>query len=131
MKTNFLKTIIITAWISLLMGCSSSKESVMPPVETTIKQVYQSHSSASGKQSMRLSVQRPLLSKEINMDAYTLHNTPKPDYQLLPNPTLYMFVASKLSRDRSPIPAFITEFKMYERDEYALPHEVSINWEQK
>jgi len=114
-------------------GCSS-KARVIPPTESTISSVYHSRvqSTGSNTQNKRLAVNEQLEFSDSSPDAYTLLNIKKPDYKLLPNPTLYMFVNHKLSEvDRSPIPAFITEFKMFERQEYALPSEYNINWGNK
>ena len=109
-------------------GCSS-KGSVIPPSDVEISDVYRNHSSANSNQSLRLAVNEQLAPRNMDVDAYTLHNIQRPDYQFLPNPTLYMYVNHKLSKiDRSPIPSFITEFKLYEKDEYALPSEININW---
>lgn len=47
-------------------------------------------------------------------------------FKTLPNPTMYMFVAPHLAADSQvPIPGYLTEFRMWERDHYALPGEIS------
>lgn len=118
---------------SNLTGCST-KSKVIPPTDSTISSVYHSRVQATNNNSknLRLAVNEQLAFSDSSPEAYTLHNLKKPDYKLLPNPTLYMFVNHKLSEvDRSPIPAFMTEFKMYEKDEYALPSEYNINWGSK
>ncbi|MCG9576703.1 hypothetical protein L1D14_10680 [Vibrio tubiashii] len=62
------------------------------------------------------------------VDVYTLHNSPRVNFQMLDNPTIYMYVPPKLSqRDRVPIPGYFTEFKLMERDEYALPGERNLS----
>ncbi|SDH81634.1 conjugative transfer region lipoprotein, TIGR03751 family [Vibrio xiamenensis] len=62
------------------------------------------------------------------VDFYTLHNTPRPNYQFLDNPTIHFYVPPKLSStDRVPIPGYFSEFKLYERDEYALPSERNLS----
>ena len=130
-SNKFLITVITIAACTNLTGCSS-KDNVIPPSTTTISNVYNSRVHSSENQSMRLSVNEQLEYSDTNPDGYTLHNMKRPIYNLLPNPTLYMFVNYKLSEiDRSPIPAFMTEFKMYEKEEYALPSEVNINWGEK
>lgn len=130
-SNKFLITVITIAACTNLTGCSS-KDTVIPPSTTTISNVYNSRVHSSENQSMRLSVNEQLEYSDTNPDGYTLHNMKRPIYNLLPNPTLYMFVNYKLSEiDRSPIPAFMTEFKMYEKEEYALPSEVNINWGEK
>jgi len=131
LSNNFLITVITIAACTNLTGCSS-KNDVIPQSTTTISNIYNSRIHSSEGQSMRLAVNEQLEYSDSNPDGYTLHNMKRPVYNILPNPTLYMFVNHKLSEiDRSPIPAFMTEFKMFEKDEYALPSEVNINWGEK
>ncbi len=126
-KTKLI-TLTITLALTNLAGCSS-KDNIIPPSDTNISEVYKNHVTTNSNQSLRLAVNEPLARADMNVDAYQLHGIKRNEYQYLPNPTLYMYVNHKLSEiDRSPIPAFITEFKMYERDEYALPSEVNINF---
>jgi conjugative transfer region lipoprotein (TIGR03751 family) len=131
-SNKFLITVITLAACTNLGGCSS-KDNVIPPSTTTISNIYNGRvQSTSDSQSLRLAVNEPLEHYNTDPNGYTLHNMKRPTFNLLPNPTLYMFVNHKLSEiDRSPIPAFMTEFKMYERQEYALPSEININWESK
>lgn len=130
-SNKFLITAITTAACTNFTGCSS-KEAVIPASTTNISNIYNTRVHSPEGQSMRLAVNEPLEYSDSNPDGYTLHKMKRPVYNLLPNPTLYMFVNYKLSEiDRSPIPAFMTEFKMFEKDEYALPSEVNINWSEK
>ena len=124
------QALILVALISLT-GCSS-KENIIPKSDVSIADVYESRTHQTGSRSMRLAVNEPLEHKDIDVNAYTLLNMKPTNYKQLPNPTLYMYVNYRLSEiDRSPIPAFLTEFKLYERDEYALPSEININWGSK
>ncbi len=123
-----LKLAMITLVLINTFGCSS-KEGVIPPSNVNISEVYHQQSAQSAKQAYRMAVNVPLAHQDQPLDAYQLHNMKRTNFQLLPNPTLYMYVNTRLSEvDRAPIPAFITEFKMFNRDEYALPSEVNINW---
>lgn len=125
-----IQTLILTTLISLA-GCSS-KGSVIPKSDVSIADVYKNRMNKTANRSMRLAVNEPLEHANIDVDAYTLLNMKQTNYKYLPNPTLYMYVNYRLSEvDRSPIPSFLTEFKLYERDEYALPSEININWGSK
>lgn len=116
----------------VLISACSSKDRIIPTSDKDISEVYHNQTASTSKRPLRLSVNTPLKKSEMSVDAYTLHNIKKTTYQYLPNPTLYMYVNYKLTEiDRSPVPAFITEFKMYEREEYALPSEININWGSK
>ncbi|MCE2573849.1 TIGR03751 family conjugal transfer lipoprotein [Motilimonas eburnea] len=113
-----------------LFGCSS-KEDVVPQSSTTMQDIYQQGADGVNGQSYTSTqnvVERPATTDEVDGWAYTLHNTPRADFHLLPNPTMYMYVKAHLSTSsRVPVPAYITEFKMYERDEYALAGERNLN----
>lgn len=76
-------------------------------------------------------LRRPATESESSIDPYVLHNTPRTHYRMLDNPTMYLFVNTHISTEyRIPVPAYITEFKLLERDEYALPSESNLtNWE--
>jgi conjugative transfer region lipoprotein (TIGR03751 family) len=125
-----IQTLILTTLISLA-GCSS-KGSVIPKSDVSIADVYKNRMNKTANRSMRLAVNEPLEHANVDVDAYTLLNMKQTNYKYLPNPTLYMYVNYRLSEvDRSPIPSFLTEFKLYERDEYALPSEININWGSK
>ncbi|WP_298775122.1 hypothetical protein [uncultured Shewanella sp.] len=117
--------------LSSATGCTTSKKSFLPTGTLTAKEVYygaQRDSSIKGNKPYpsRTVPLRPLEDNELHLNAYALTSSPKPDYQLLPNPTLYLFVNTRLSvKNRIPIPSYITEFKMLATDEYALPGEFS------
>lgn len=131
MKATMLMAMTILVFSSL-SGCSSTKDSVIPPSSVSISDVYQNHTTNNSKQKMRFAVNVPLSASDTDIDAYELHGMKRNKFKLLPNPTLYMYVNTRISEvDRAPIPAFITEFKLFERDEYALPSEVNINWSNK
>ncbi|WP_434339403.1 TIGR03751 family conjugal transfer lipoprotein [Motilimonas cestriensis] len=113
-----------------LIGCSS-KENTLPQTDKTMQDIYQQGADGiDGKAytSTQSVVERPASVDEADGWAYTLHNTPRADFNLLPNPTMYMYVKAHLSTSsRAPVPAYITEFKMYERDEYAMAGERNLN----
>ena len=110
--------------ISLVMltgiGCSSAKpeKPVLPESNTSMKEVYD--------QSV---LKRPATDTERSIDPYILHNTKRTNFRKLNNPTMYLFVNTHLSTTRIPVPAYLTEFKLLERDEYSLPSETNLsNW---
>ncbi len=46
-------------------------------------------------------------------------------FKTLPNPTLFMYTRPHLvGRDGIPVPGYTTQFKMFNRDHFALPGEV-------
>ncbi len=118
------------ALLALLINGCSSKEGVIPKSDTTMKEIYQRTDVGQGD-NLRLVTARPATDAESDVTAYTLMQTPRADFRLLPNPTMYMYVQTHLTSDGSPIPAYVTEFRMFERDEYALPGEVALPIERK
>ena len=110
-----------------LSGCAS-KDDIIPKSDKTGAEVYYEFMGQQEGRDLRVYTTPQTMGAEPDMDAYVLHNTPNPGYKLLPNPTLYLFVPAHISnRDRVPVPAYITEYKMFERDEYALPGEIAAN----
>ncbi len=117
--------------ISLAVAGCSNKDRVIPQPDMTMQEVYEQHNGklSSGKiNESRITLRRSLNQHETDLSPYVRSeaNHLESKFQMLPNPTLYMFVAPHLStKDRVPVPGYLTEFKLYERDEYALPGEVA------
>jgi conjugative transfer region lipoprotein (TIGR03751 family) len=61
----------------------------------------------------------------LNLEAYTRTAVSELNvlFPLLPNPTLVMYVYPHLAEARAGVPGYVTQFRLYERDEYALPGE--------
>ncbi len=62
----------------------------------------------------------------LNLEAYTRTAISELNvlFPLLLNPTLVMYVYPHLAEERAGVPGYVTQFRFYERDEYALPGEV-------
>ena len=116
--------------ISLLSACAS-KDSILPVPEHDMKTVYERHMQGIGDGELldkRSLLRRPMIEGDVQLSEYvrTEKNQLEAKFKSLPNPTMYMFVAPHLAADtKVPIPGYLTEFKMWERDHYALPGEVS------
>jgi conjugative transfer region lipoprotein (TIGR03751 family) len=127
-----LKLLVILISISgLPMGCSSTKESVLPQDGPSMKAIYEAHVAAMGAEdaaALRRELgSRPLADDERDLAGYARSAETELDtiFPRLPNPTLVMYVFPHLSgRERLPVPGYATRFSLYERDEYALPGEV-------
>ena len=125
------KVLIVIALISsTVFGCSS-KDNIIPTPEHTMKTVYERHMGAMGNGALmdhRSMLRRDMTESDIDLTDYvrTEKNALESKFKLLPNPTLYMFVSPNLaSTNKIPIPGYLTEFKMYTTEHYALPGEVS------
>ena len=125
-----LRIALLVASINLL-GCASSKDSVLPHDGPTMQAIYDSHMTAMGAQdplAMRAALgTRPLGDDTDALAGYSREAFDELDvtFPRLPNPTLVMYVYPHLATDeRVPIPGYATTFPLYPRIEYALPGEV-------
>ena len=115
-----------------LVGCATPMEDMIDVPEKDMTDVYHDAigaGSASRVLDDRSVLRRPLTEGEMDVTPYvrTESNALQSKFQLLPNPTLYMFVNVHLATaDEVPIPAYLTEFKMYQKNHYALPGEALL-----
>lgn len=122
-----MKIFILISLIGIsLSGCSSQKRSepVYPEPKISTQEVY----ALNGSQEKNPTFTLGNRSKDVStVDPYMLHNTIRTHYRMLINPTIYLFVTTHLSpRYRIPVPSYLTEFKLLEKDEYALPNEANL-----
>jgi len=93
--------------------------------------VYNSHMGSVGKGQLidtRSLVRRPMIDGDVQLSDYvrTEKDHLKSRFSLIPNPTMYMFVAPHLATsDQVPVPGYLTEFRMWDKDYYAMPGELS------
>jgi conjugative transfer region lipoprotein (TIGR03751 family) len=122
-------------WILGLVGCSSNgeneKNSIIPPSNDTMKEVY-TNGGRSDDESVKYSkaieadklelFNRGVLGNKQDESVYRLNSVnTQADFMKLHNPTLYLYFPPKISvRDALPIPAWMTEFKMYDKDTLAI-----------
>ena len=113
-----------------LTGCAS-KDNFIPQPSQDMKAVYANHMSGVGDGQLldtRALVRRPMVEGDVRLSDYVRSekNQLQKRFKLLPNPTMYMFVAPHLATsDQVPIPGYLTEFRMWEEDHYAMPGELS------
>ena len=116
--------------ISSLSACAS-KDTILPVPEKDMAAVYTQHMHAAGDKNRwdkRALLRRPIEEGDVELSAYVRSekNQLELHFKKLPNPTMYMFVAPHLASDTQvPIPAYLTEFTMWESAHYALPGELS------
>jgi conjugative transfer region lipoprotein (TIGR03751 family) len=127
---RILTVVLITILISLLSACAN-KETILPVPEHDMKTVYDRHMQGIGNGKLydkRSLIRRPMIEGDVELSdyVYTEKNRLEARFKSLPNPTMYMFVAPHLAAETQvPIPGYLTEFKMWEHEHYALPGEVS------
>jgi conjugative transfer region lipoprotein (TIGR03751 family) len=116
--------------ISFLTGCAN-KDSIIPQPSQDMRAVYSNHMGSVGKGLLidnRSLVRRPMIEGDVNLSDYvrTEKDQLQSRFQRIPNPTMYMFVAPHLATsEQVPIPGYLTEFRMWEKDHYAMPGELS------
>ena len=122
---------LVLVWISLvLVGCASTKETVLPQDGPTMKSIYDQHMVDVQKPDHRRTIGgQPLPQSGIeHYRGFVREAANEIDtvFPRLPNPTLVMYIFPPLSvRERTPVPGYVTTFPFYESVEYALPGEVS------
>lgn len=112
----------IMVWISggLLSGCASSKSAVFGEEMPTMKEIHDEKFSGEDKV---LNSSPRLISDE---DEPPENSS---DFQWLPNPILNMHVFKHLSPAGYPVPGYNTFFRMYDKEQLAIPGE-EVNWDQ-
>jgi len=116
--------------ISGLVGCST-KESLIPIPDKDMRQVYDLHMNGAGTAGTfdsRSVLRRPMDEGDVQLSEYVRveKNYLESKFKTIPNPTMFMFVAPHLSTGSEvPIPGYLTEFKMWKTEHYALPGEIS------
>lgn len=124
-------TVVLTVISISLLGACATKDSIIPVPDQDMKAVYDKHMQGVGDGKIfdkRSLLRRPMVEGDVELSEYvrTEKNQLEARFKKIPNPTLYMFVAPHLaSESRVPIPGYLTEFKMWETEHYALPGEVS------
>ena len=124
-------TVVLTITLISMLSACATKDSIIPVPEQNMTGVYNMHMQGIGTGELydkRSLVQRPMIEGDVALSDYvrTEKNQLQARFKTLPNPTMYMFVAPHLATDMQvPIPGYLTEFKMWEQEHYALPGEVS------
>lgn len=124
--------------VLVLSGCTSvsEKSDIIPKSDVTMKEIYENKGRPDKEASQQLTaktvMRRPATDYELSVNAYDTNSVnEKPQFRKLPNPTLYIYFPPKLTKkERLPIPAWMTEFKMYDKDEYAERGELNLGGRQ-
>ncbi len=135
MKRYTMRFILIIFTAVLMVGCSTIHK--LPDEGRDIQRVYDDHMSGhdshmsekeSGKKELTngISNDRQIKNGTVDLAPYTRTQNNELDnlFPLLPNPQLVMYVDPHLSKNGHPIPGYSVPFKMYEKDEYAMPGEI-------
>jgi conjugative transfer region lipoprotein (TIGR03751 family) len=138
MPHHWISAVLCTLLVSTLTSCATRKETLLPHGPTTMREVWDQHTSGSVRGGApralieaRETLRRPLTASEASSVlkenasySRTSQTEIERQFKRLPNPDLLMYVFPHLSGDpRVPVPGYSTVFPLYERVEYALPGE--------
>ena len=133
MPTTWINALSLAVAIVALQGCSSLEEQI-PQDGPDMETIYNEYAGGSVNTTTTAPNEtavvdtRPLLkATPPTLNAYTrdASNELEGLFKTLPNPTLFMYTRPHVvGRDGIPVPGYTTQFKMYDRDHFALPGEV-------
>lgn len=116
-----------------LSGCSTSKEEMLPPGDSTMLGLWQGEDgggSARNAVAARDSLRRPLTESESQASvaddrsySRTQESEISQQFPRLPNPDLVMYVFPHLADGSTPVPGYSTVFPFYSQVQYAMPGE--------
>lgn len=114
-----------------LAGCSTSKEELLPPGDSTMLDLWQQKSgSPQMAAEARAVLRRDLNDAERNAqsavaESYSrdANSEIKQQFPRLPNPDLVMYVFPHMTAGNVPVPGYSTVFPFYSQVQYALPGE--------
>ncbi len=121
----------VTALVLLLTGCSTSKDELLPPGDSTMLELWNDGASAThATGESRTTLRRPVTDSERvisqqTRDSYsrTQENEIQQTFPRLPNPDMVMYVFPHLADGNTPVPGYSTVFPFYSQVQYALPGE--------
>jgi conjugative transfer region lipoprotein (TIGR03751 family) len=135
MRQTWIEAATAVLALTLLGGCATSKDELLPHGEHTMLDVW-NQDSGSGQANRQLldvrqGLRRPLTEADVQaapaLDAaYTRSaaNEIQRQFHRLPNPDLVMYVFPHLAgNDPTPVPGYSTVFPLYQRVQYAMPGE--------
>jgi conjugative transfer region lipoprotein (TIGR03751 family) len=117
--------------ISAVLSACANKDTILPIPEHDMRTVYDMHMQGVGDGKLydhRSVLRRPMAEGDMELSDYvrTEKTQLESKFKMVPNPIMFMFVAPHLaSSSEVPIPGYVTQFRMWEKDNYAMPGEIS------
>ncbi|MQL50324.1 MULTISPECIES: TIGR03751 family conjugal transfer lipoprotein [Photorhabdus] len=116
---------------TVLTGCSTSKEDMLPSGDQTMLALWQGKAASSqatmeARQVLRREVnERELPASPNYAESYsrTQENEISQTFPRLPNPDMVMYLFPHLVAGNTPVPGYSTVFPFYNQVQYALPGE--------
>ncbi len=134
MEMKKIGVVIVTMLLStLLNGCSTSKEAMLPAGDSAMIDIWQGEDgggTARNAVAARDSLRRPLTDNESQASTAVDHSYSRTQeseigqqFPRLPNPDLVMYVFPHLAGGTAPVPGYSTVFPFYGQVQYAMPGE--------
>ena len=129
MKQHFLPLLCLTV---LLAGCSTTKDEMLPPGDSTMLELWQNKgSSARTSTEARSTLRRGLTDDDSAVrqaieESYTrtAENEIQQIFPRLPNPDMVIYIYPHMAgNEPAPVPGYSSVFPFYSRVQYALPGE--------
>ncbi len=119
------KTFILFTALLLLTSCSNSSKKIVGENAKTMKQIQEEKfgvitDTTKTQQNRRLGNGDMDLRGQIRDEFQKLYG----EFQYLPNPVMIMYIYPHLTDAGTPVPGYVTFFKFYKQDQFALPHEI-------
>ena len=139
MHSIWIRPLLLVAVATVLAGCATSKEELMPHGGRTMQDIWHQQAGDGGSGQVarrqlldaRQSLRRPLSDADVQAApaeqmryTRTAANEIHHQFPRLPNPDLVMYVFPHLAgTDPVPVPGYSTVFPLYQRVQYAMPGE--------
>ncbi len=138
MRIPLIPIIALALISSVIGGCASTKDTVLPQDGPSMKAIYDQHIEEMNARDP-LIIRKALGNRPIDDEHSSLHGYTRDAYTeieaifpRLPNPGLVMYVFPHLAGDEQvPVPGYATTFPMYEQVEYAMPGEAPTGFSGK
>ncbi|TGC14773.1 TIGR03751 family conjugal transfer lipoprotein [Escherichia sp. E4385] len=116
----------------LLVGCSTSKDEILPPGDGTMLDLWQNKASSARTTTEARSILRrgltdaEMANRQTLEDSYTrdAQNEIQQLFPRLPNPDMVIYIYPHMAgNEPAPVPGYSSVFSFYSRVQYALPGE--------
>ncbi|EFH3744903.1 TIGR03751 family conjugal transfer lipoprotein [Escherichia coli] len=116
----------------LLVGCSTSKDEILPPGDGTMLDLWQNKASSARTTTEARSVLRrglndaEMATRQSLEESYTrdAQNEIQQLFPRLPNPDMVIYIYPHMAgNEPAPVPGYSSVFSFYSRVQYALPGE--------
>ena len=141
MKTTmkiWISVLLVTS--TLLVSCVNAPQNVLNRQhEMTMAQLIQLNAKTTSDNTVHeryvhgttRGIESDVLLENKNMDNYTAIAAQEIEqlFPMLPNPQIVVYIYPHMATStRAPVPGYTTAISLYERDEYALPNEMTRSW---